>query len=149
MNRGAEQAGFISPIKSAFDLGLRPTNHTDYAVTPIDQLFTIWSAVNRISRKGILNGPEQRITVRYQALQAITINAAYQYFEEKTKGSIEVGKLADLVVLDKNPLKVDPMAISRTSRSWRQHQGRQDDLHRRGPLKPIEDAKTRPTEEIS
>ena len=110
VNRGPEQAGFISPIKSAFDLGLRPTNHTDYAVTPIDQLFTIWSAANRISRKGVLNGPEQRITP-YQALQAITINAAYQYFEEKTKGSIEVGKLADLVVLDKNPLKVDPMAI--------------------------------------
>ncbi len=110
LNRGPQQAGFISPMKAAIDLSLRPTNHTDYAVTPIDQMFTIWSAVNRISRKGVLNGPDQRITP-YQALQAITINAAYQYGEERTKGSIEVGKLADLVVLSANPLTVPPMQI--------------------------------------
>ena len=73
-------------------------------------MFTVWSAVNRISRKGVLNGPDQRITP-YQALQAITINAAYQYGEEKTKGSIEVGKLADLVVLSANPLTVPTMQI--------------------------------------
>ena len=65
---------------------------------------------DRISRNGVPNGSEQRITP-LQALKAITINAAYQCSEETTKGSIEPGKLADLVILDRNPLKVDPMAI--------------------------------------
>lgn len=109
-NRGPEQAGFISPMKATIDLGMRPTNHTDYSVTPINQMWTIWSAVNRISRHGVLNGPDQRITV-LQALEAITINAAYQYREEATKGSLEPGKLADMVILDRNPLTSDPMSI--------------------------------------
>jgi predicted amidohydrolase YtcJ len=109
-NRGKEQAYFISPMRTAIDLGLRPTNHTDYAVAPIDQMATVWSAVNRLSRTGEVIGPDQRIKP-IEALKAITINAAYQYGEESSKGSIEPGKRADLVVLDKNPLTVDPMAI--------------------------------------
>ncbi len=109
-NRGLEQASFISPMNTAIAMGLRPTNHTDFNVVPIDQMFVVWSAVNRISRNGVVIGADERVTP-YQALQAITSNAAYQYFEEKSKGSLEAGKLADLVVLDKNPLKVDPMAI--------------------------------------
>ena len=70
----------------------------------------MWSAVNRISRKGEVIGPDQRITP-IQALKALTIDSAHMYQEEKTKGSLEVGKRADLVILDKNPLKVDPMSI--------------------------------------
>jgi len=58
----------------------------------------------------VVIGPDQRITP-LEALKAITINAAYQYGEERSKGSLEPGKLADLVILDRNPLKVDPMAI--------------------------------------
>ncbi len=46
-------------------------------------------------------------------MKAITLWGAYQHFEEQTKGSIEVGRLADLVVLDKNPLTVDPMTINK------------------------------------
>ncbi len=108
--RGREQANFLSPMRAALDAGLRPTNHTDFNVTPIDQLFVIWSAVNRVSRGGEVIGADQRVTP-LEALRAVTIDAAYQYFEEGSKGSIEVGKLADLVILDANPLTVDPMAI--------------------------------------
>ena len=89
---------------------MRPTNHTDFNVSPLDQMFVVWSAVNRVSRGGEVICPDQRVTPM-EALKAITINAAYQYFEEKSKGSLEPGKLADLVILDGNPLKVDPMKI--------------------------------------
>jgi predicted amidohydrolase YtcJ len=71
---------------------------------------TIWTAVNRVSRSGAIIGSDERITP-IQALKAITINAAYQYREEASKGSIEVGKRADLVVLSANPLTTKPMAI--------------------------------------
>ena len=110
LNRGREQTFFISPMRAAIDKGLRPTNHTDFVVAPIDQMFVLWSAVNRISRAGVVIGPDQRITP-LEALKAITINAAYQYGEEGSKGSLEPGKLADLVILDRNPLTVDPMTI--------------------------------------
>ena len=73
-------------------------------------MFVLWTAVNRISRNGVVIGPDQRVTP-LEALKAITINVAYHYQEEKSKGSLEAGKLADLVILDKNPLDVDPMAI--------------------------------------
>jgi predicted amidohydrolase YtcJ len=109
-NRGAEQASFISPMRAALDLGLRPTNHTDFVVAPLDQLFVIWTAVNRVSRDGEVIGPQQRVSA-LEALKAVTINAAYQYGEEGSKGSLEPGKLADLVILDNNPLTVEPMAI--------------------------------------
>ena len=97
-------------MRDAIDKGLRPTNHTDFVVAPLDQMFVLWTAVNRISRGGVVIGPDQRVTP-LKALKAITINAAYQYAEEESKGSLEPGKLADLVILDRNPLTVDPMAI--------------------------------------
>lgn len=108
--RGLEQASFMSPMRRAIDMGLQPTNHTDFMVTPLNQLFLIWTAVNRLSREGVVVGEDQRITVM-EAIAAQTINAAHQYFEEDRKGSIEVGKLADLVVVDKNPLSVEPMVL--------------------------------------
>lgn len=109
-NRGAEQASYISPMRDSIDAGLRPTNHTDFVVAPLDQMFMLWSAVNRISRSGAEIGPGQRVTP-LEGLKAMTIWAAEQYGEQAAKGSIEPGKLADLVVLDKNPLKVDALAI--------------------------------------
>jgi hypothetical protein len=68
------------------------------------------SAVNRTTRSGHLLGPGQRLTPM-EALQAMTIWPAFQHFEEATKGSIETGKLADLVILDKNPLTVPRATI--------------------------------------
>jgi predicted amidohydrolase YtcJ len=109
-NRGKEQAHFLSPLKSALDRGITFANHTDFNVAPIDQLFVVWSAVNRLSREGEVIGPDERISA-YEALKGITSNVAYLYREEDKKGTLEVGKLADLVVLDRNPLAVDPMAI--------------------------------------
>ena len=73
-------------------------------------LHSVWCAVNRISRSGKIIGKEQRISVG-AALKAVTYNAAYQYFEEDIKGSIEEGKNADFVMLDRSPLEVPPLEI--------------------------------------
>jgi predicted amidohydrolase YtcJ/heat shock protein HslJ len=109
-NRGEKQAMYISPMRDAINAGLRPTNHTDFVVAPLDQMMMLWSAVNRSSRAGIEVGPDQRVTA-YEGLKAMTEWVAEQYGEQDAKGTLEVGKLADLVILDKDPLKVDPMAI--------------------------------------
>jgi predicted amidohydrolase YtcJ len=109
-NRGEAQAMYISPMRDAIDAGLHPTNHTDFVVAPLDQMFMLWSAVNRISRTGAEIGPDQRVTP-LDGLKTMTIWAAEQYGEQASKGTLEPGKLADLVILDKNPLKVDPMSI--------------------------------------
>lgn len=111
LNLGLERASFLSPLVSAEKLGLRYTNHTDYNITPLSQLFTVWTAVNRLTRSGIVIGENER-TSPYKALQAVTINGAYEYFEEDRKGSLKEGKLADFVILDNDPLKVDPLKIS-------------------------------------
>lgn len=104
-NFGERRGSRISPVKDAIDLGMKYTFHQDTPVIPPDMMRTVWSAVNRISRAGRTIGEEQRISV-LDALKAITIYAAYQYFEEQEKGSIACGKYADFVVLDQNPLEV-------------------------------------------
>lgn len=109
-NRGDVQAMYISPVRDAIDAGLHPTNHTDFVVAPLDQMFMLWSAVNRVSRAGAEIGPDQRVTP-LEGLKTMTIWAAEQYGEQDLKGTLEAGKLADLVILDKSPLEVDPMSI--------------------------------------
>lgn len=81
-----------------------------YVVAPLDQLFMLWSAVNRLSRSGETIGPDQRVSP-YEGLKAMTAWAAEQYGEQASKGTLEVGKLADLVILDRDPLQVAPIAI--------------------------------------
>jgi hypothetical protein len=109
-NLGQSRAFFLSPLRSALARGIHVTNHTDYAVTPLDPMFILWTATERISRSGAVIGPDERVSVA-EALRAITIDAAYQYFEEDTKGSIEPGKLADFVILDRNPLNATGNAL--------------------------------------
>lgn len=107
---GKDRAERISPTQSAKDKGLVYTIHTDSPVVPMEPMRLIWSAVNRVTTSGQVLGTAQRIPVA-EALRATTINAAYQNYEEKERGSIEVGKYADLVVLSDNIAKVEPMAI--------------------------------------
>ena len=109
-NRGEKQAMYLSPMRDAIDAGLRPSNHTDFVVAPLDQMMMLSSAVNRISRGGAKIGPDQRVTP-FEGLKAMTEWAAEQYDEQDRKGTLEVGKLADLVILSKDPIKVDPMTI--------------------------------------
>ncbi|WP_341838685.1 amidohydrolase family protein [Chitinophaga pollutisoli] len=107
---GEARAAHISPLKEGLDQGIRFTIHHDAPVTPPDLLTAVYAAVNRRTRSGVILGEEQRIPP-YEALKAITINAAWQWGEEAEKGTLETGKKADIVILDKNPLKVDPLTI--------------------------------------
>lgn len=109
-NFGPKRGNHISPAKDALDRGVMINFHQDTPVTRPDMLHSVWCAVNRISRGGSKIGEDQAISV-YEALKAITINGAYQYFEEDEKGSIAKGKRADLVILDRSPLETDPMEI--------------------------------------
>lgn len=108
--RGRKQADYISPMRDAIDAGLHPSNHTDAIVVPLDQMFMLWTAVNRVSRSGETIGAGQRVTP-YEGLKAMTIWAAEQYKEQGRRGSIAKGKIADFVILDKDPTKVAADAI--------------------------------------
>ncbi|MCZ6831183.1 MAG: amidohydrolase [Gammaproteobacteria bacterium] len=107
---GVERASRISPLKTTADRGMLYTTHNDTPIVPPDMMRLLWSSVNRVTRSGRVLGEAQRVSA-LEALKSMTINGAYQYFEENEKGSIEVGKLADLVILDQNPLKVEAMNI--------------------------------------
>ncbi len=107
---GTEQAQRISPMRSVLDRGMLATSHSDAPVALPNLMRVMAATVNRTSRSGQVMGPGERLTPA-EALKTITLWSAYQHFEEDRKGSIEVGKLADLVVLSANPLTVDPAAI--------------------------------------
>ena len=108
---GPELAQQISPMRSAIDRGMNPTSHTDAPVALPNLLQVVWATVNRVSRSGKVMGPDER-TTPLEALKAVTLWGAYEHFEDDRKGSIEVGKLADLVILSDNPLTIDPMQIN-------------------------------------
>ena len=104
---GPERTRKLNAMKTAIDRGFSTTFHHDSPVHPIDQLMLVWIAVNREGRSGTVYGPEERLSI-YQALRAATIEGAWQFREEARKGSLEIGKLADMVVLSSNPLKTRP-----------------------------------------
>ena len=107
---GPERANRLSPAKSALRRNMNFTLHQDSPVKMPNQILAIHNAVNRQTQSGRILGEDQRLTVM-EAIKALTLNAAYQYFEEETKGSIEEGKLADFVILDRNPLEVESSKI--------------------------------------
>jgi len=107
---GPVRAQRLSAMADAFRAGIKPSMHNDPPVSPVDPLLNMWIAVKRESKTGRVLGPDQAITPR-QALESYTINAAYQFGMEKDAGSLETGKYADFVVLDRNPLKIDPNEI--------------------------------------
>ncbi|MBT6894991.1 MAG: amidohydrolase family protein, partial [Rhodobacterales bacterium] len=102
---GEDRAMRISPTRSTLDRKMPFTVHNDAPVVPPDMIRLLWSTTNRMTRSGKVLGEEQKIST-YSALEAMTINAAYQHFEDEIKGTIEVGKLADLVVLSEDPLSM-------------------------------------------
>ena len=104
---GEERGNNTSPMGWALERGVNFTIHNDASVVPPHMMRLVSIAVNRKTRSGHILGPHQRLTVM-QALHAVTLGGAYQYFEEDTKGSITAGKQADLVILGENPLTADP-----------------------------------------
>jgi predicted amidohydrolase YtcJ len=109
-NFGAARWDWMFPNRSLLDQGTVIAGNSDYPVSAAVPLLRIHDLVNRTSAAGKLYGPKQRCTVE-QALRAFTLGSAYAEFAEEHKGSIEAGKLADFVVLDRDPLKVNANAI--------------------------------------
>ena len=100
-----------TPLRTYLDHGIRVMTGSDAGRPPTGiPMFTIFEAVNRVRSSGKVINPEERITVE-EAIRAVTITPAYSTFEENLKGSIEPGKLADLVVLDGDILTVPSLEI--------------------------------------
>ena len=107
---GKARAARIDPLRSALKRGIPFTSHNDTSVTPMDPLLSVWSAVNRLTGSGKVLGEDQTVSV-LDALKSVTIWGAYQFHEERMKGSLEPGKLADMVILGENPLEIAPERI--------------------------------------
>lgn len=108
---GPERAAQAMAARSMERNGIPFTFSHDAPVSPQPWVLALVDAgVNRRTPSGLVIGPEERVSP-YQALRAVTANAAWQIKEERTKGTLEVGKLADLVILERNPLTADPTTI--------------------------------------
>ncbi|MGH9941207.1 MAG: amidohydrolase [Pyrinomonadaceae bacterium] len=107
---GAERLGRMFAVRSFLDAGVRVTQNSDYPPGPFEPMMALQSSVTRTDINGNVWGANQRITVE-EALRVGTLNGAYASFEEQQKGSIEAGKLADLVVLGRDPLRENPNSL--------------------------------------
>ena len=107
---GEERLKWMFAQRSFIDSGIVSTGATDYPPGPFEPLMGIQACVTRTDSSGKVWGENQRVSIE-EALRLYTLNGAYASFEEQSKGSVEAGKLADLVVLGADPTQVDPMTI--------------------------------------
>lgn len=108
---GSERATHISPAGTCVKNGVVISLHSDFPMAPSSPLYNAWVAVNRIGQiSGKVLGPDERISV-YEALRAITIDAAYTISLDKEIGSIKVGKKADFTIIGEDPFKLDPLKL--------------------------------------
>jgi predicted amidohydrolase YtcJ len=107
---GPERLNNMFALRSFIDAGIRPTQASDYPPGPFEPMMALQAEVTRTDSKGTVWGAKQKISVE-EAIRVGTINGAYASYEENLKGSIEPGKLADLVVLGQDPFKVDPSQL--------------------------------------
>ena len=108
---GAERLNHMFAVRSFLVAGIRATQASDYPPGEFIPMMALQSAeVTHTDTKGKIWGPKQKITVE-EAIRVGTINGAYASYEENLKGSIETGKLADLVVLGRDPFKENPSTL--------------------------------------
>lgn len=107
---GAERVNHMFALRSFLDAGIPATQASDYPPGPFEPMMALQSEVTRADMHGTVRGPAQRITLE-EGIRVGTINGAYASYEENVKGSIEPGKLADLVVLGRDVFKEDPLNI--------------------------------------
>jgi predicted amidohydrolase YtcJ len=107
---GAERLDRMFALRSFLDAGIPVTQASDYPPGPFEPMMALQSEVTRTDSKGNVWGPRQRISV-LEALRVGTLNGAHASFEESLKGSIEAGKLGDLVVLGRDPLREEPSSL--------------------------------------
>lgn len=110
MGIGADRAQFITPNAEVLKNGGSLSFHSDMPMAPAKPLQLMWAGVNRLTYEGDVAGPTQKVSVE-AALKAITINAAYSIQQEKTVGSIEVGKDANFTILEQSPFDVAPTQL--------------------------------------
>ena len=107
---GEERLKNMFALRSFLNAGIRPTQASDYPPGPFEPMMALQSSVTRTDMKGTVWGANQKVTIE-EAIKIGTINGAYASYEEKSKGSLEAGKLADLVVLGRNPFKENPSTL--------------------------------------
>jgi predicted amidohydrolase YtcJ len=110
VNYGHERLENMFAVRSFLDAGINVTQTSDYPPGPFEPMMAIQSSVTRKDMNGTTWGASQKISVE-EAIKVGTINGAYASYEEDIKGSLETGKLADLVILEKDPTQVDPTSI--------------------------------------
>jgi predicted amidohydrolase YtcJ len=115
---GAERLNSMFAVRSFLDAGVKVTQTSDYPPGPFEPMMALQSSVTRTDSAGKVWGPRQRVTLE-EAIRVGTVHGAHASFEENLKGSLTPGKLADLVVLGEDPMRLDPsrlisVAVERT-----------------------------------